>query len=108
MESVAKQVALGRSRLVSDSVWNLYDRGVIESDPPGHHRDNKLILSPKGLKESMALKSRTYQTQAGETRFSNDINVTDVQFLGQRGDSGGQDQAFMAEEYQEAGVGLPF
>ena len=36
------------------------------------------------------LSSRTYQTQAGETRHSNDINVTDVQFLGQRGDSGGE------------------
>ena len=48
------------------------------------------------------LKSRTYQTQGGETRFSNDINVTDIQFLGQRGDSGAQDQAFVARGYQEA------
>ena len=54
------------------------------------------------------LKSRTYQPQAGETRHSNDINVTDIQFLGQRSDSGGQDQAFVAEEYQEAGADLPF
>ena len=36
------------------------------------------------------LSSRTYQTQSGETRHSNDINVTDVQFLGQRGDSGAE------------------
>ncbi len=50
------------------------------------------------------LSSRNYQTQAGETRFSNDINVTDVQFLGQRGDSG--DQGPPPEEYQE--VDLPF
>ena len=30
------------------------------------------------------LKSRTYQTQSGETRFSNDVTITEVQFLGQR------------------------
>jgi single-strand DNA-binding protein len=47
------------------------------------------------------LKSRTYQTQGGETGFSNDINVTDIQLLGQR-DSGAQDQAFEARGYQEA------
>ena len=29
------------------------------------------------------LKSRTYQTQAGETRFRNEINVSKVHFLGQ-------------------------
>ena len=56
------------------------------------------------------LTSRTYQTQSGETRHSNDINVTDIQFLGQRGDSGGQGPATAPEEYQEVGtdVGLPF
>jgi single-stranded DNA-binding protein len=52
------------------------------------------------------LSSRTYQTQSGETRQSLDINVTDIQFLGQRGDSGGQQPA--QEEYQEAEVDLPF
>jgi single-strand DNA-binding protein len=31
------------------------------------------------------LSSRTYQTRDGQTRFSNDISVTDVQFLGSRG-----------------------
>ena len=50
------------------------------------------------------LSSRTYQTLAGETRFSADINVTDVLVLGQRGDSGGQGPP--PEEYQE--VDLPF
>jgi single-strand DNA-binding protein len=30
------------------------------------------------------LKSRTYQTQGGETRFSNDVTVSQFQFLGQR------------------------
>ena len=38
------------------------------------------------------LKSRTYQTQSGETRFSNDINVTEVQFLGQRSERSDQEQ----------------
>ena len=33
------------------------------------------------------LKSRTYQTQSGEARFSKDINVTDIQFLSRRSDS---------------------
>ena len=32
------------------------------------------------------LKSRTYQTQNGETRFSNDVMVSQVEFLGNRGD----------------------
>jgi single-strand DNA-binding protein len=30
------------------------------------------------------LKSRTYQTQTGETRFSNDVTVNEFQFLGKR------------------------
>jgi single-strand DNA-binding protein len=30
------------------------------------------------------LSSRTYQTRDGQTRFSNDVNVTDAQFLGSR------------------------
>ena len=56
------------------------------------------------------LSSRTYQTQSGETRHSNDINVTEVQFLGQRGESNGQGPAPEPEEYQEAGadLDLPF
>jgi len=39
-----------------------------------------------------------------------DINVTDVQFLGQRGDSAGQGQEPAPEEYQAVGaeVDLPF
>ncbi len=52
------------------------------------------------------LSSRTYQTQSGETRHSNDINVNEVQFLGQRGEGGGQGPA--PEEYQGAEVDLPF
>ena len=56
------------------------------------------------------LSSRTYQTQSGETRHSNDINVQGVQFLGQRGDSNGQENQTAPEEYQETGVDqdLPF
>ncbi len=30
------------------------------------------------------LKSRTYQARDGQTRFINDITITDMQFLGQR------------------------
>ena len=50
------------------------------------------------------LKNRTYQTQAGETRFTNDINVTDIQFLRQHRDR--EDSA--PEDYEDAGVDLPF
>ena len=46
------------------------------------------------------LSTGTYQTQSGETRHSLDINVQDVQFLGQRSD--GSDQGPAPEEYQEA------
>ncbi len=53
------------------------------------------------------LSSRTYQTQSGDTRFSNDINVQDVQFLGQRGDGAGQETA-PEEQYEETSVELPF
>ena len=35
------------------------------------------------------LKSRTYEGQDGTTRFSNDINVVSVEFLGGQRDSGG-------------------
>ena len=52
------------------------------------------------------LSSRTYPTQSGETPHSNDINVREVQFLGQRGDGNGQEQQTAPEEYQE--VDLPF
>ncbi len=46
-----------------------------------------------------AMKSRTYQTQSGETRHSNDINVSEIQFLEQCSDSGGQGP--VPEQYQE-------
>ncbi len=53
------------------------------------------------------LSSRTYQTQSGETRHSNDINITEVQFLGQRSDRI-EDVVVAPEEYQEAEADLPF
>ncbi len=53
---------------------------------------------------------RTYQTQSGETRHSLDINVQDIQFLGQRGERSDQETAPAPEEYQEAEADgdLPF
>src|SRR5919106_5588712 len=36
------------------------------------------------------LKSRTYQTQNGETRFSNDVTVNEFQFLGKRDNQSSQ------------------
>ncbi len=67
---------------------------------------NQYLTKGKQIYVEGRLSSRTYQTQSGETRHSNDINVTDVQFLGQRGDSGGQQPA--QEEQRESEVDLPF
>ena len=53
------------------------------------------------------LSSRVYWTQSGETRHSNDINITDVQFLGQRSERL-EDVVAAPGEYQEAEVDLPF
>ena len=53
------------------------------------------------------LSSPTYQTQIGETRNGNDINITYVQFLGQRSDRI-EDVAVAPEEYQETGAEPPF
>ena len=36
------------------------------------------------------LRSRTYQTQGGETRFSNDVTISEFQFLGKRDGQGSQ------------------
>ncbi len=52
---------------------------------------NQYLTKGKQVYIEGRLSSRTYQTQAGETRFSNDINVTEIQFLGQRGDNDDQD-----------------
>ena len=53
------------------------------------------------------LSSRVYRTQSGETRHSNDINITEVQFLGQRSERL-EDVVVAPGEYQEAEVDLPF
>jgi len=68
---------------------------------------NQYLTKGKQVYVEGRLTSRTYQTQSGETRHSNDINVTDVQFLGQR-DSGGSQEPAPAEEYQGTDVDLPF
>ncbi len=39
------------------------------------------------------LKSRTYQTRDGQTRYSLDVTVSDVQFLGQRDSQGSHSDA---------------
>ncbi len=46
------------------------------------------------------LRSRTYQGNDGQTRFSNDINLTEMQMLGRGGDAGGGggDQAPYGED----------
>jgi single-strand DNA-binding protein len=72
---------------------------------------NQYLTKGKQVYVEGRLSSRTYQTQSGETRHSNDINVNEVQFLGQRSESNGQEQAPAPEEYQAAGADmddLPF
>jgi len=49
------------------------------------------------------LSSRSYEARDGTTRFSNDINLTDVQFLGRAGDGGGGGASGSAP--YESGVG---
>lgn len=49
------------------------------------------------------LKTLTYQTQAGETRFSLDVSCTEIQFLGGgQGQGQGQDQV---QDREPVGVG---
>ena len=53
------------------------------------------------------LKSRTYETSDGQTRFSNEIFATDVRFLGGRAEEGAPD----SEQALDAGIeadDLPF
>lgn len=46
---------------------------------------NQYLAKGKQLYLQGRLESRTYQTQAGETGLSNDINLTEVQLPGCRG-----------------------
>jgi len=51
------------------------------------------VTETGGLDISIGVPGRVdcvHQTQSGETRHSLDINVTDVQFLGQRDGGGGE------------------
>jgi single-strand DNA-binding protein len=45
---------------------------------------NQYITKGQQVYVEGRLKSRTYQTQGGETRFSNDVMVSQFQFLGKR------------------------
>ena len=67
---------------------------------------NQYLTKGKQVYVEGRLSSRTYQTQSGETRHSLDINVTDIQFPGQRSERSEQDTGPAPEEYQEAD--LPF
>ena len=69
---------------------------------------NQYLTKGKQVYVEGRLSSRTYQTQNGETRHSNDINITEVQFLGQRGDSGSQGQGPEPTSYEEPEADLPF
>ena len=73
---------------------------------------NQYLTKGKQVYVEGRLSSRTYQTQSGETRHSNDINVTDVQFLGARGDSSGGEDVGAAEaaghHVPDEDVDLPF
>jgi len=70
---------------------------------------NQYLTKGKQVYVEGRLKSRTYQTQAGETRFSIDVTCQEIQFLG-----GGQGQgeaagaaagAASAEEREPVGAG---
>ena len=68
------------------------------------------VTETGGLDISVGVPGRVdcvHQTQSGETRHSNDINITEAQFLGQRSDRL-EDVLVAPGEYQEAEVDLPF
>jgi len=51
---------------------------------------NEYLTKGKQVYIEGRLKTRTYQTQSGETRFSLDVSVSDIQFLG--GGQGGHQE----------------
>lgn len=68
---------------------------------------NQYLTKGKQVYVEGRLKSRTYQTQAGETRFSLDVMCTEIQFLG--GGAGGPGAPGAGEEQQPADPeDLPF
>src|SRR5919106_5738285 len=52
---------------------------------------NQYITKGQQVYVEGRLKSRTYQTQGGETRFSNDVTISEFQFLGKRDGQASQD-----------------
>jgi len=71
---------------------------------------NQYLTKGKQVYVEGRLKTRTYQTQAGETRFSIDVTCQEIQFLG-GGQSQGQEQGQDREPVgagQEDGNDLPF
>jgi len=77
---------------------------------------NQYLTKGKQVYVEGRLKTRTYQTQAGETRFSIDVTCNEIQFLGggqgHQDQDQGQDQEGQSREPvgagQEDGNDLPF
>jgi len=68
---------------------------------------NQYLTKGKQVYLEGRLKSRTYQAQNGETRFSLDVSCNEIQFLG-GGQGQSQDQGQGQESEQENVDDLPF
>jgi len=68
---------------------------------------NQYLTKGKQVYLEGRLKSRTYQAQNGETRFSLDVSLNEIQFLG-GGQGQSQDQGQGQESEQENVDDLPF
>jgi len=69
---------------------------------------NEYLTKGKQVYVEGRLKTRTYQAQNGETRFSIDVTCQEIQFLGGgQGQDHGQDQEPVAVG-QEVGEDIPF
>jgi len=69
---------------------------------------NQYLTKGKQVYVEGRLKIRTYQTQAGETRFSIDVSCSEIQFLGgAQGQEQGQEREPVGAG-QEDGNDLPF
>jgi len=71
---------------------------------------NQYLAKGKQVYVEGRLKSRTYQAQSGETRFSLDVSCSEIQFLGGgQGQEHGQDQDQEPVAVgQEVGEDIPF
>jgi len=67
---------------------------------------NEYLTKGKQVYVEGRLKTRTYQAQNGETRFSLDVTCQEIQFLG--GGGAGQQQHEDGQEPGEGGDDLPF